>query len=572
MMSDAREPMPLLMDRAEYNRRFGATAGDRVRLADTDLFARVEYDHTLPGFEPVAGFGRPMRDGMLFGRSSPSQLDLVVTNALVIDPVLGIFKGNIGIKDGRIAGVGRAGNPDVCDNIDVVIGSATGIIPCEHAIVTPGGVDSHVHLSSSSLIGTALYSGITTLVAQGSGGVWDLGVNPATNMRHLFEAFEAIPLNLAVLARGSSDRAMLAAHFEAGASGLKIHEDVGAFPAVIDACLNIADQAGGQVAMHSDGLNEAGALSETIAAIAGRSIHAYHVEGSGGGHAPNLIEICSVPHIIGSSTNPTLPYSVNSVAEQLDMILTVHRTDPRIPEDLAAARERVRAGTIAAEDVLHDLGAIAIVSSDSQGMGRIGQVISRTWQLAHHMKQVRGGGYDPASGAGDDNDRILQYIAKYTINPAIAHGLDHEVGSLEPGKLADLVIWQPAFFGVKPSAIVKGGFVAAAQVSDGDGSTRASQPLIYRPMWGGMGAAPAELALNFVSRHAATGIPGVAHLRRRAVATRDVRCTFKSDMLRNRASPDVRVDPRTNEVQIDGEPVVNRPAEALPLTRRYFLA
>jgi urease subunit alpha len=565
--------MPTRIERAEYNRRFGPTTGDRVRLGDTNLFARVEHDYTLPGFEPLPGWGRPLRDGMLVGRAhGPSQLDLVITNALVIDPILGIFKGNIGIKDGRIAGIGRAGNPDVTDNIDLVISGATGILAADSAIVTPGGVDSHVHLSSTSLLGTALYSGMTTLVGQGSGGVWDLGVNPLNNMRHVFEAFEAVPLNLAVLARGSSDRAQLAAHFEAGAAGLKIHEDVGAYPAVIDACLSVADQAGGQVAIHTDGINESGALSETLAAIGGRSIHAFHVEGAGGGHAPNLIEICSVPHIIGSSTNPTLPYAVNSVVEQYDMVVTVHRLDARLPEDVAAARDRVRAGTIAAESILHDLGAIAIVSSDSQGMGRIGQVISRTWQLAHRMKEVRGGGYDPQTGAGDDNARILQYVAKYTLNPAIAHGLDHEVGSLEPGKLADLVIWQPAFFGAKPQTIVKGGFVVAAQVGDGDGATRASQPLVYRPMFGGLGLAPARLAVNFLSAQAANGIPGGRHLQRRPVPIRNTRATFKRDMRHNIASPSVRVDPESYEVFIDGVSATHAPAERLPLAQRYFLA
>jgi urease subunit alpha len=525
----------------------------------------------LPGFEPVTGFGRPVRDGMLIGRSSPSQLDMVIVNALVIDPALGIFKSNIGIKDGRIAGIGRAGNPDVTDNIELVIGPATGIVPAEGLIATAGAVDSHVHLSSTSIVGTALYSGITTLVGQGSGGVWDLGVNPLNNMLHVFEAFEALPLNLAVLARGSSDRDQLAEHFEAGASGLKIHEDVGAFPAVIDACLSVADQYGGQVAMHTDGLNEAGSLAETIQAINGRSIHAYHVEGSGGGHAPNLIEICSVPNVIGSSTNPTLPYSINSLAEQFDMIMNVHRLDYRLPEDVKAAQDRIRISTIAAEDVLHDLGAIAIVSSDSQGMGRIGQVVSRTWQMAHHMKAVRGGGFDEDTHEGDDNERILRYIAKYTINPAIAHGLDQEVGSLEPGKLADIVLWHPAFFGVKPLAVIKGGFVAAAQVGDGDGSTRSSQPLVYRPMWGGMGLAPARLSLNFVSEPAAGGIPRGGHLQRRPAPVRNVRTTFKSAMHLNTASPEVRVDPESLDVTIDGELVENQPAERLPLAQRYFI-
>ncbi|CAN5251161.1 urease subunit alpha [soil metagenome] len=565
--------MPRSIKRSDYNRMYGPTTGDRVRLADTNLFARVERDDTLPGFEPVTGFGRPVRDGMLIGRDhGPSQLDLVITNALVIDPVLGIFKSNIGIKDGRIAGIGRAGNPDVTDNIELVISGATGIISGEGSIVTPGAVDSHVHLSSSSLIGAALYSGVTTMVGQGSGGVWDLGVNPLNNMLRVFEAFEAIPLNLAVLARGSSDREQLQSHFESGVSGLKVHEDVGAFPAVIDACLSVADAYGGQVAAHTDGINESGALTETISAIAGRSIHAYHVEGSGGGHAPNLLEICSVPNVIGSSTNPTLPYSLNSVAEQLDMIMTVHRLDYSLEEDVEAAMDRVRAGTIAAESLLHDLGAIAIVSSDSQGMGRLGQVVSRTWQLAHRMKEVLGGGFNPVTGEGDDNARIQQYIAKYTINPAIAHGLDHEVGSLEPGKLADIIIWQPAFFGAKPLSIVKGGFVVAAQVGDGDGSTRASQPLIYAPMWGGYGLAPAQLAVNFVSESASAGIPRGGHLRRRPVSVRNTRQTFKSAMLHNVSNPNVRVDPATNEVFVDNARVEIPPADELPLAQRYFLA
>lgn len=564
--------MPRKIDRADYNRRFGVTTGDRIRLGDTNLFARVERDDSLPGFEPLAGFARPLRDGMLFGRSSPSQLDLIISNVLIIDSRLGIVKTNIGIKDGRIVGIGRAGNPDVMDGTDLVFGSATGLIPGDGLIATPGAVDSHVHLSSPSIVPTALYSGVTTFVAQGSGGVWDLGVNPGNNLRHVFEAFESVPINVAALGRGSTDREQLEAHLRAGAAGFKIHEDVGAFSAVIDTCLTVADETGVQVAIHTDGLNEGGELRDTIAAIAGRSIHAYHIEGSGGGHAPNLLEICSEPNIIGSSTNPTLPYSVNSVAEQFDMIVTVHRTNPGNPEDVAAARDRVRAGTIAAEDVLHDLGAIAIVSSDSQGMGRIGQVISRTWQLAHQMKQTRGGGFDPSTGAGDDNDRILRYIAKYTINPAITHGLDREVGSLTPGTLADIVLWRPAFFGAKPQLVIKGGFVAAGQVSDGDGSTRVSQPLIFGPMWGGLGAAPAELAVNFVSEWAAGGIPHGTHLRRRCVPIRNTRQTFKADMERNTASPVVRVDRRTSDVTIDGESVDIAPAHRLPLAQRYFLA
>lgn len=566
--------MPYRLDRQRYAQWYGPTTGDRVRLADTNLYARIERDDSLPGCEPLVGFGRPVRDGMLAGRDhGPSKLDLVITNVIVMDPVLGIFKSNIGIKDGRIVGIGRAGNPDVMDDVDLLISAATGIIPGEGLIATPGAVDAHVHLSSTSVIATALSAGITTLVAQGSGGVWDLGVNPATNVRHLFEAFEAIPLNLAVLGRGSSDRAELVAHLEAGCAGFKVHEDVGAFPAVIDACLTVADQAGVQVALHTDGLNEAGSLRETIAAIGGRSIHAYHVEGSGGGHAPNILEIVSEPNVIGSSTSPTIPYSVNSCAELFDMIVTVHRLSPTIPTDVAAARDRVRANTIAAEDVLHDLGAISIMSSDSQGMGRIGEVITRTWQLAHRMKELRGGGYDPATGQGDDNPRILQYLAKYTINPAIAHGLDQEVGSLEPGKLADIVLWHPTFFGAKPVAVIKGGFVAWAAVGDGMGSTRWSQPLIYRPMFGGLGRAPAALAVAFVAPVAADSrVLERAGLQRRAVPVRNTRRTFKQAMRYNTASPRVTVDPETLTVTIDGDIVDIPPATELPLTLRYFIA
>lgn len=566
--------MPEPLDRRTYNALYGATTGDRIRLADTNLFIRVERDDSLPGSELLTGFGRPVRDGMLIGRQpGPSKLDLLVTNVVVLDPVLGVIKTNIGIKDGRVVGIGRAGNPDVSDDIDLVLSASTGIVNGDGLIATPGGVDSHVHLSSTSLIGAALTSGLTTLVGQGSGGVWDLGVNPAANLRHIFEAFESIPLNLALLGRGSSSREHLEEHIEAGNAGLKIHEDVGAFPAVIDACLSMADQTGVQVAIHTDGLNEAGSLRETVSAIAGRSIHAYHVEGSGGGHAPNLLEIVHEANVIGSSTNPTIPFSVNSLAEQLDMIIAVHRLNPLFETDMAAARDRIRASTIAAEDVLHDIGAISIMSSDSQGMGRIGEVISRTWQLAHRMKEVRGGGFNVESGEGDDNPRVLQYLAKYTINPALAHGLAHQVGSLEPGKLADIVLWHPAFFGAKPQLVIKGGFVAWAAVGDGLGSTRTSQPLIYRPMFGGLGRAPASLSLNFVSRQALdAGFARKYLLSRAAVAVQDTRQTYKAAMRYNSANPAVRVDPRTLEVEIDGETVDVAPAESLPLTQRYFVA
>jgi urease subunit alpha len=566
--------MPRYLDRETYAGRYGPTTGDRVRLGDTNLFARVERDDNPYGSELGWGFGRPLRDGMLIGRQpGPSKLDLLVMNVLVIDPVLGIFKSNIGVKDGRITGIGRAGNPDVTDDVELVMSASTGVLGGHGLIATPGGVDSHVHLVSTSLFPAALSGGLTTLVAQGSGGVGDLGIHPLTNMRRLLQAFETIPLNLAMLGRGSASRAHLEEHIALGCAGLKIHEDLGCYPAVVDACLSVAEQTGVQVAIHTDGLHESMALAETIAAIAGRSIHAFHVEGAGGGHAPNLIEICSDARIIGSSTNPTIPYSVNSAAEQLEMVMTVHGLSPAIDTDVLAARDRVRERTIAAESVLHDLGAISIMSSDSQGMGRIGQVVSRTWQLAHRMKELRGGGFDPATGDGDDNARIVQYLAKYTLNPAIAHGLDQEVGSLEPGKLADIVLWEPAFFGAKPAAVIKGGWVAWAPVGDGDGSTHLTEPLIYRPMFGSLGLAPADLAVNFVSRPAYdAGFARKMASGRRAVPLRDTRRTFKAAMHYNAASPAVRVDPRTHEVAIDGQVVDIAPAEALPLSTRYFVA
>lgn len=566
--------MPHEMDRRDYNSVYGATTGDRVRLADTNLFVRVEADHSIPGSELITGFGRPVRDGMLIGHQpGPSKLDMIITNVLVLDPVLGAVKTNIGIKDGRVVGVGRAGNPDVMDNVDLVLSASTAMITGDGMIATPGGVDSHVHLSSTSLIPTALSSGLTTLVAQGSGGVWDLGVNPLNNMLHIFEAFESIPINLALLGRASSSHEHLEEHVDAGAAGLKIHEDVGAFPAVIDRALEIADQTGVQVAIHTDGLNESGALEETLQAIGGRSIHAYHVEGSGGGHAPNMLEIVRADNVIGSSTNPSLPYGINSFAEQFEMAFTVHRLHHHFETDVQATRDRIRESTIAAEDVLHDLGAIAIMSSDSQGMGRIGEVVSRTWQLAHRMKEVRDGGFNPETGEGDDNPRILQYLAKYTLNPAIAHGLSSSVGSIEPGKVADIVLWHPAFFGVKPQAVIKGGFVAWSPVGDGQGSTRTSQPQIYRPMFGGMGQTPAHLAVNFLSRQAVeSGFKAGEHLHRRAVAVDDTRQTYKAAMHYNSTSPDVRVNAQTLEVTIDGSPVDIEPAKSLPMTQRYFLA
>jgi urease subunit alpha len=560
--------MPFQMDRKDYASLYGPTKGDKVRLADTNLFAEVEEDYTSYGDELLIGFGKTIREGMqATGRAgNDSKLDLIVTNAVVIDPVLGIFKGNIGIKDGRIVGIGSAGNPDIVDNVDLVIGTSTSVLPAEGLIATPGGVDSHVHLSTPAIVATAISSGITTLVGMGSGGVFDVGVNPAYNLERMLEAWETIPLNIALLGRGSTvHEDALMRNIEAGAAGLKIHEDFAAFPEVIDRCLSVAEAMDVPVAMHTDSLNESAELEDTLEALRGRTVHAYHVEGSGGGHVPNLIEIVSFSHALTSSTNPTLPYSINAPLEQFDMIMTVHRMSYALEADVAAARSRVRASTIAAETVLHDLGAIAMVSSDSLGMGRVGEVISRTWQIAHRMKEVNG------NPKGNENERILRYIAKYTINPAITHGLAHEIGSLEPGKWADIVLWHPAFFGVKPQAVIKGGYVVWAPMGDGNAATRVAQPQIYRPMWGSYGAAPASLCISFVSRQSLeAGLARRLGTRRRLTAIASTRRLSRSDMVRNTACPTVKVDPETYDVYIDGRKVELEPAYTLPLSQRYF--
>ncbi len=560
--------MPFSMDRKEYASLYGPTKGDRIRLADTNLFAEVEADYSTYGDELLIGFGKTIREGMqATGRAgNDSKLDMIITNAVIVDPVLGIFKGNIGIKEGRIVGIGRAGNPDIADNVDLVIGTSTSVLPAEGLIATPGGIDSHVHLSTPAIVATAISSGITTLVGMGSGGVFDVGVNPAYNLERMLEAWETIPLNIALLGRGSSAHEdALVRNVEAGCAGLKIHEDFAAFPEVIDRCLTVAEALDVPVAMHTDSLNESAELEDTLEALRGRTVHAYHVEGAGGGHVPNLIEIVSYSHALTSSTNPTLPYSVNAPLEQFDMVMTVHRMSYALESDVAAARSRVRASTIAAETVLHDLGAISMVSSDSLGMGRIGEVILRTWQIAHRMKEVYG-----SSGTGD-NERILRYIAKYTINPAITHGLAHEVGSLEPGKWADIVLWHPAFFGVKPQAVIKGGYVVWAAMGDGNATTRMAQPQIYRPMWGSYGVAPASLCISFVSKQSLEG--GLARklgTRRRLTPISSTRRLSRSDMVHNTACPEVKVDPDTWDVYIDGKRVELEPARALPLSQRYF--
>lgn len=566
-------PVPIEIDRQTYASLYGPTVGDRIRLGDTNLLVEIEEDHTSYGDEVLGGCGKTLRDGMLATSRADmdSHLDVLVSNVLVIDPVLGIFKGNIGVKDGKVVGIGRAGNPDVADDIDLIIGSTTGLIPGEGLIATPGGVDAHVHLTSPAILPVALSAGITTFVGMDSGGVWDVGLNPEYNTWRLLEAWRAVPLNLALLARGGSAAAEpLERSLRAGASGFKIHEDFGAYPAVIDACLAVAEQADVAVAMHTDSLNESGLLRDTVAAIAGRTVHAYHVEGSGGGHIPNILEIVFEPNVITSSTTPTLPFSVNVVEELFPMIMTAHLQNPLLDSDVEVSRARVRRSTIEAESVLHEMGAISIIASDSTGMGRIGEVVRRTWQLAHWMKTHDGrSGHDTPT----DNERILRYIAKYTINPAITHGLSELVGSLEPGKLADIALWEPAYFGTKPEMVIKGGFVAWAVTGDGSGSTHLGQPRAYRARFGSLGDAPSALAIIFASQWAldeglADRLPG----RRQLQPVSRTRGLSRADMVRNTACPRVTVPPGGGPVLVDGRPVRLEPVSEVPLGQRFHVA
>lgn len=560
--------MPHPIDRPTYNALYGPTVGDRIQLADTNLVAEVEADHTSYGDEPLWGFGKTIRTsmGMTSHRDQDSTMDLIIANVVVIDPLVGIVKTNIGIKEGRIVGLGRAGNPDVTDGVDLVAGANTGWIMGEGMIATAGIIDPHVHLATTSLIPAALSAGTTTVVGMGYGHVSDLGVNPEYHFHRLMEAWEGYPMNVALLGRGSSsDRDPLERNMEMGAAGLKIHEDSASFTSVIDNALSIADDFDVPVCIHTDSNQEGGELEDTLAAIDGRTIHAYHIEGLGGGH-PNVLELAGVPHVLGSSTTPTIPYSVHTYAEYPEMKMAVHRMHANLDEDMASLNWRGRGGTVAAESVLHDRGAIAMMSSDSQGMGRIGEVSIRTWQLAHRMKEAFG-----AEGP-NDNARILRYMAKLTVNAAIAQGMAHEIGSLQPGLLADIVLWRPEFFGVKPQLVIKNGFVVWGPVGGGNDSTRLGQPQIYRPMFGSYGLAPASLGVAFVSQAGIdSGLAERLRIRRRLSAVRNARHLTKADLVLNTASPTVRVAPDSLEVEIDGKPVDLPPAEVLPMTNRYFL-
>lgn len=571
--------MSLKIPRRQYAELYGPTTGDKVRLADTELFVEVERDLTTPGEEAKFGGGKVLRDGM--GQSARATaadgaLDAVITNALILDHS-GIYKADIGIRGGRISGIGKAGNPDAMSGVTpgMAIGAGTEAIAGEGRIVTAGGIDAHVHFICPQLVETALAAGLTTLIGGGTGPATGTNATTCTpgawNMHRMLEAAEEFAVNLGFLGKGNSSfAAPLREQIAAGAIGLKLHEDWGTTPAAIDCALSVAEEEDVQVAIHTDTLNEAGFVQDSIEAFKGRTIHTYHTEGAGGGHAPDIIKVCGEANCLPSSTNPTMPFTVNTLDEHLDMLMVCHHLSARIPEDVAFAESRIRAETIAAEDVLHDLGAISMMSSDSQAMGRIGEVIIRTWQTADKMKQQRGS--LAGERAGSDNLRVKRYIAKYTINPAIAHGISHEVGSIETGKFADLVIWRPAFFGVKPELIVKGGFIAWAAMGDANASIPTPQPVIYRPMFGALGRAKQATSLTFISRSAEkAGVAERLGLRRRAVAVRGCRGLTKRNMIHNDALPKMEVDPETYEVRADGAVLTCEPARTLPMAQRYFL-
>jgi len=548
--------------RQAYAEMFGPTVGDRVRLADTELWIEVEKDFTTYGEEVKFGGGKVVRDGMGQSQRAGAQVaDTVVTNALIVEH-WGVVKADIGIKDGRIWRIGKAGNPDIQPKVTIPIGAGTEIVAGEGMIVTAGGIDSHIHFICPQLVEEALMSGVTTMIGGGTGpatGTFATTCTPgAWHIRSMLEAAEAFPMNLGFLGKGNASLPLpLIEQVKAGAMGLKLHEDWGTTPAAIDNCLAVAEKMDVQVAIHTDTLNESGFVEATIAAFKGRTIHTYHTEGAGGGHAPDIIRICGEPNVLPSSTNPTRPYTVNTIAEHLDMLMVCHHLDPAIAEDVAFAESRIRKETIAAEDILHDLGAFSMMASDSQAMGRVGEVIIRTWQTAHKMKVQRGG--------IPDNERVKRYIAKYTINPAIAHGISHVVGSIEEGKLADLVLWKPAFFGVKPSLVMKGGMIAAAAMGDPNASIPTPQPVHYRPMFG---ACAKRSSVTFVSKAA---LKSKLKLEKRLVAVKDTRDLTKRDMVHNDYRPKISVDPETYEVRADGELLTCKPASVLPMAQRYFL-
>ncbi|WP_440996311.1 urease subunit alpha [Arhodomonas sp. SL1] len=563
------------IERSAYAQMYGPTTGDRVRLGDTELFIEVERDFTSYGDEVKFGGGKVIRDGMgQSQRSCDEVMDLVITNALILD-YWGIVKADIGIKNGRIAGIGKAGNPDTQPDVDIILGPGTEALAAEGSIVTAGGLDAHVHFVCPQLVEEALMSGLTTMFGGGTGPATGTNATTCTpgpwNIGRMLQAADAFPMNLAFYGKGNGSLPEpLREQIEAGAFGLKLHEDWGTTPAAIDNCLSVAEEHDVQVAIHTDTLNESGFVEDTITAFKGRTIHTYHTEGAGGGHAPDIIKAAGEANVLPSSTNPTRPYTVNTIDEHLDMLMVCHHLDPGIPEDVAFAESRIRRETIAAEDIFHDRGAFSIIASDSQAMGRVGEVISRTWQTAHKMKVQLGA--LPEDSQRNDNHRAKRYIAKYTINPALAHGMAQEVGSIEVGKLADLVLWKPAFFGAKPGVIVKGGMIAAAPMGDPNASIPTPQPVHYRYMFGAFGGAVAETSVTFLSKAALDNdIPSRLGLAKRAVAVAGCRNVSKADMKLNDWQPRIEVDPQTYEVRADGELLTCEPARELPLAQRYYL-
>jgi urease subunit alpha len=569
--------MPARISRAAYADMFGPTVGDKVRLADTDLIVEVEKDFTTYGEEVKFGGGKVIRDGMGQGQTSRADgaVDTVITNALVIDHS-GIVKADIGLKDGRIVGIGKAGNPDTQPGVDIIVGPATEAIAGEGKILTAGGMDAHIHFICPQQIEEALYSGVTCMLGGGTGPATGTNATTCTpgawHLARMIQAADAFPMNLAFAGKGNASLpAGLVEQVLGGAASLKLHEDWGTTPAAIDCCLSVADDYDVQVMIHTDTLNESGFVEDTIAAFKGRTIHAFHTEGAGGGHAPDIIKVCGLPNVIPSSTNPTRPYTKNTIDEHLDMLMVCHHLSPSIPEDVAFAESRIRKETIAAEDILHDLGAFSIISSDSQAMGRVGEVLIRTWQTAHKMKVQRG---RLSEETGDnDNLRVKRYVAKVTINPAIAHGLSAEIGSVEVGKRADLVLWSPAFFGVKPDLVLLGGTIAAAPMGDPNASIPTPQPVHYRPMFGAYGKSLTNSSVTFVSQASLdAGLPAALGVEKKLLAVKNTRGGIsKASMVLNSATPHVEVDPETYEVRADGELLTCPPAEILPMAQRYFL-
>ncbi len=565
--------------REVYASMYGPTVGDRVRLADTDLIIEIEKDFTVYGDEAKFGGGKVLRDGM--GQNSrltrsEGVVDLLITNAIILDH-WGIVKADIGVKDGRIVGIGKGGNPDTMEGVheSLVVGASTEVIAGEGLIVTAGGIDAHIHFISPQQVEEAITSGITTMIGGGTGPATGTNATTCTpgswNLARMLQAAEGFPVNIGYLGKGNcSTLPPLREQVEAGAIGLKLHEDWGSTPAAIDACLKVADEYDVQVAIHTDTLNEAGFVESTLEAIAGRTIHTYHTEGAGGGHAPDILRVAGELNILPSSTNPTRPFTQNTIDEHLDMLMVCHHLDRRVPEDVAFADSRIRPQTIAAEDVLHDLGVLSMISSDSQAMGRVGEVIIRTWQTADKMKRQRG--RLPEETGENDNVRAKRYIAKYTVNPAITHGISEFVGSIENGKWADLVLWKPAFFGVKPEMVIKGGMIAYAQMGDPNASIPTPQPVYPRPMFGSFGRALSETSLTFVSQAAyAKGIGNLLHLQKRVVPVKGCRNLSKKDLIHNDKTPTIQVDPETYTVRVDGEIITCEPVKELPMAQRYFL-